>query len=129
MNKITDYLATCDIATLTPEGWIIVDVRNLTDFEGNVEKVKERILIVTRLVAMGAKVCIRCVCGLNRSNTIAIATLCYLCNKNEYLDTDWDRHYNFVKEIIPAMDIVPELEKTAKKALLEMYGGWKYKEW
>lgn len=125
MNKITDFLATCDIATLTPEGWVIVDVRNLTDFEGNVEKVKERIFIVTRLISMGAKVCVRCVCGLNRSNAIAIATLCYLCNKNEYLDTDWDRHYNFVKEKIPAMNIVPELEETTKKTLREIYSGWK----
>jgi hypothetical protein len=125
MNKITEFLATCDIATLTPEGWVIVDVRDITDFERNVEKVKYKILLVTRLISMGAKVCVRCACGINRSNTIALSTLCYLLTKDKYLDTDWDRHYNFIKAKIPVMALVPELVVTAKTALKELYAGWK----
>jgi len=125
MNKITEYLATCDIATLTHEGWVVVDVRDITDFEKDVEKVKYKILLVTRLIAMGAKVCVRCACGINRSNTIALSAMCYLYNKSVYLDSDWDRHYNIIKKTIPAMQILPELEETAKKALKELYAGWK----
>ena len=124
-NWITDYLGTCDIATLTPEGVVVVDVRDLSDFEKDVEKVKYKILLVTRLIVMGAKVCVRCACGINRSNTIALSAMCYLYNKSKYLDTDWDRHYNFIKEKIPVMQLVPELVVTAKKALKELYAGWK----
>lgn len=124
-NKITDFLATCDIATLTPEGWIIVDVRDLSDFDKDVEKVKKKILTVTGLIVSGNRVCVRCICGINRSNTIALAALCYLSNKSEYLDTDWDRHYNFMKKIIPKMLIEYDLIKTAWVALHQIYSGWK----
>jgi len=125
MNKIIDSLATSDIGELTPEGWIIVDVRDLTDFDKNVEKVKHKIMVVSHLLSMGEKVSVRCVCGINRSNTIAISVLCYRCNKNKYLDTDWDRHYLFMKKLIPKMMIERELELTAKKALKQLYAGWK----
>lgn len=125
MNKITEFLGTCDINTLTPEGWVIVDVRDMTDFCTDVEKVKNKILTVVGLIVSGNKVCVRCVCGINRSNTTALSVLCFLCNKSEYLDTDWDRHYNFIKKIIPAMLLQEELVETAKKALHQIYAGWK----
>jgi len=124
MNKITDYLGTCGIDTLTPEGWVIVDVRDMTDYSTDVEKVKHKILTVARIIVSGNKVCVRCVCGINRSNTVALSVLCYLCNKSLYLDTDWDRHYNYIKKIIPSMLLQGELIETAKKALHQIYAGW-----
>jgi hypothetical protein len=125
MNKLTDNLATGDIGELTPEGWIIVDVRDISDFEKNVEKVKHKIMIVSHLLSVGEKVCVRCICGINRSNTIALSVLCYRCNKNYYLDTDWDRHYTWIKKMVPKMMIERELELTAKQALKQLYAGWK----
>jgi protein-tyrosine phosphatase len=125
MNILIDSLATGDIGELTPEGWIIVDVRDLTDFDKDVEKVKKKIMVVSHLLSLGEKVCVRCVCGINRSNTIALSVLCFRCNKNEYLDTDWDRHYLWIKKIVPKMMIERELEVTAKKALKALYSKWK----
>lgn len=125
MNKLTEALGTCDCRDLTPEGWIVVDVRDLTDFEKDVTKVKHKIQLVNRLLNSGERVCVRCYCGINRSNTIAISVLCYRFNKNKYLDTDWDRHYLWAKKVIPKMMIVRELELTAKKALKQLYTEWK----
>jgi hypothetical protein len=125
MFEIIDNLIVCDIGDLAPEGWVIVDVRDLTDFEKNAEKVKRKIMVVSHLLNMGERVCVRCACGINRSNTIVISVLCYRSNKNVYLDTDWDRHYNWVKKRNPSMELVPEIVETAKRALKQLYAGWK----
>ena len=124
MFQITEFLATCDIAELPPEGWVTVDVRDLKDYEKDTEKIKQKIMFVTGLWAMGAKVCIRCVCGMNRSNTIAIATLCYVDSRSEDIDEDWEIHRKYVKRKVPRLLTELDIEKTAKKALTQLYSKW-----
>ena len=125
MFKITECLATCDIAGLPPAGWIVVDVRDLMDDETNVEKVKQKIIIVTKLWAMGAKVCVRCACGMNRSNTIAIASLCYIDMRAKDMEENWDKHWKFVKEKVPCLLTDLRIEKTARTALRQLYSKYR----
>ena len=84
--------------------------------ETNVKKVMKKIEIIGGLLAIGCRVCVRCVGGLNRSNCIAIAVMSYLVPHGD-LEETWEFHWKFTKERVPRMHIVPELEKTCKKAL------------
>ena len=58
MFEILPNLATCSfIESATPEGWIIVDIRDLNDNGNNtVEAVKDKIQLVGNLMCSGYKV-------------------------------------------------------------------------
>ena len=117
MDKIWFNLATCSLfESCTPEGWVIVDVRDLSDVESNVNKIMKKIEVISGLLSIGCRVCIRCVGGINRSNCIAIAVMTYLDLHGD-LEETWEFHWKYVKERVPRMHIVPNLERTCKKAL------------
>ena len=75
MYKIWDNLATASMFEMTPEGWIVVDVRDISDITKNTQEVKERMMLVGGLVANGWKVVIRCIAGINRSNVLTMPDL------------------------------------------------------
>ena len=104
------------LESCTEDGVIIVDVRDLNDGETDVKKVMKKIEIIGGLLAVGCRIAVRCVGGLNRSNCIAIAVMSYLVPHGD-LEETWEFHWKFTKERVPRMHIVPELEKTCKKAL------------
>jgi hypothetical protein len=119
-NWVWDNLGTIAlIESLTEDGVIIVDVRDLSDIETNVAKVKKKIIIVSSLMGLGCRVAVRCVGGINRSNTIALAVMCYM-NPQGDIDTTWDFHYNYLKVKVPRAHLVPNLTRTCKKALKEL---------
>lgn len=115
MYKITDYLATCNmIEGNTPEGWIIVDVRDLKDGKGNsIEDVADKIQLVANLLASGYKVVVRCQAGMSRSNHIACASLLY-CRTYDF----WDEAWNIVKTACPRAMNNTELYGTIKQAMI-----------
>jgi hypothetical protein len=106
----------------TEEGVIIVDVRDLKDGERDVKKVIMKIQVVTGLLAVGQRVALRCVGGINRSNTIALTVMCYI-NPQMSMEESWDHHYNILKSKVPQMHLQPDLVNTCKKALLKL-GRW-----
>ena len=117
MYQIWDSLATCSLMEgLTPEGWIIVDVRDLKDGEGNsIEAVKTKIIIIGNLLACGQKVCIRCLAGMSRSNTLACAAM-MLFTMNHH----WDHEWNVVIKACPRAHQNQDFVDTVKRALLEL---------
>ena len=119
-NWIWDNLGTIAlIESMTEDGIIIVDVRDLSDVETNVPKIKKKILIVSSLLCLGCRVAVRCVGGMNRSNSIALATMCYM-NPQGTVDETWDFHFKFIKEKVGRLHITPNIERTCKKALNEL---------
>lgn len=121
MPKILDNLATISLfESNTPEGWVIVDVRDLSDVESDANKIKRKIELVTGILCNGYKACVRCVGGLNRSNAIAIGVMCYI-EPHGSIDESWDFHYNFLKSQVNRAHITQEIERTVKKALKLLY--------
>jgi len=117
MYKIWDNLATCNLLeSCTPEGWIVVDVRDLKDGEGNdLEPVKMKIMVVANLMASGQKVVVRCLAGMSRSNTIACASMMMI-----NLDHTWDHYWHDVEKRCPRAAQNLNFVDTVKKALEEM---------
>lgn len=125
MFKILDNLATCSIyESLTPEGWIIVDVRDLSDVERDSGRIKKKIETIGSLLCMGVNVCVRCVGGMNRSNAIALSVMCYV-NPQGIVDESWDFHFKVLKEKVPRVYITPDIERTCKKVLKDLLGEFK----
>jgi predicted protein tyrosine phosphatase len=117
MYKITENLATCSLMeSLTPEGWIIVDVRDLSDVSTDVKAIGKKIETIANLMAIGHNVCVRCVGGINRSNAIALGVLCYLYPQGD-VDETWDYHFKFLKTKVGRAHITPNIERTIKKFL------------
>lgn len=107
------------LESMTEDGVVIVDVRDLSDVETNVPKVKKKILLVSSLLCLGHRVAVRCVGGMNRSNCIALATICYM-NPQGTVDESWDFHFKEIKEKVGRLHITPDIERTSKKALKEL---------
>ena len=119
-NWILPNLGTISIMESDTEpGAIIVDVRDLADSSRDVKAVMKKIQVITGLLAVGMKVAVRCVGGINRSNTIALAVMCYT-EPHLTLEDSWDVHYNVLKNRVPHMHLQPDLVATCKKALLEL---------
>lgn len=116
-NWIWDELGTISLLeSMTEEGTIIVDVRDLSDIETDVDKVKQKILIVANLLCMNHRIVVRCVGGINRSNAIALGVMCYMVPKGDLWET-WEHHYKKLRKKVSRAYITPQLERTVKKAL------------
>lgn len=117
MYEIWNNLATCGLMeSCTPEGWLIVDVRDLRDSgENSVEAIKKKIVIIANLLSSGEKVCVRCVAGQSRSNSIACAVMTYMTQAR-----DWNYMWEKVREKCPRAFANLEFQDIVKKALLEL---------
>jgi len=101
---------------LTEEGVIVVDVRDLSDIEKNIARVKDRINLIAGLLINGHRVAVRCVAGINRSNTFACAAMCLLLPKDDLNET-WNHHIEVIKGKVGRAQLNPTLVDTVKKAL------------
>lgn len=112
-----DNLATCSLLeSCTPEGWLIFDVRDLVDGGANdVEILKLKISTVANLIASGYKVCIRCLAGMSRSNSIACAAMMLFT-----LDHTWDHFWHEIEKVCPRARQNMDFVDIVKKALLEL---------
>ena len=120
-NWILENLGTIAlIESMTEDGVIIVDVRDLSDVETNVAKVKKKILVISNLMCIGHRVAVRCVGGINRSNCLAIAAMCYMDPQGDDVDQNWNFHSNWAKMKVHRLHYTPQLERTCKKALTEL---------
>lgn len=117
MFRIWENLATCSIFELTLEGWIIVDVRDISDTERDINKARNKIELIAGLIVNGHKVVVRCIAGINRSNAFACAAMCLIMPQNNDLDATWNHHYDVVKGKVSRAQINSELIDTIKKAL------------
>ena len=117
MYKIWENLATCSLLeSLTPEGWIVVDVRDLKDGKDNsVEAVKIKIAMIGNLMCSGQKVVVRCLAGMSRSNTIACASMMLFD-----ITHTWDHFWHIVEKACPRARQNLDFVDTVKKALEEM---------
>lgn len=116
--------------SMTEEGVVIVDVRDLNDVEKNVEKVVQKINIVTSLLLLGERVAIRCVAGINRSCGIALGVMCYMGAYKKFvkerdLSAEWNYTYKVLKAKVGRAMITPQLERTIKAALHKLDGRYK----
>ena len=116
MFEILPNLATCSIfESCTPEGWIIVDVRDLIDGAGNsVDEVGKKIELVANLLCSGHKVVVRCQAGMSRSNTIACAALLW-CR----VFPTWNDAWNLIKEKCPRAMLCMDFYDTVREASLK----------
>lgn len=104
------------LESMTEDGVVIVDVRDLSDVSTDVAKVKEKILIVANLLCMNYRVAVRCVAGINRSNAIALGVMCLIEPKEDLLTTlIW--HKEDLKKKVGRAHITPQLEGTVRKVL------------
>lgn len=117
MFKIWENLATCNLLeSYTPEGWIIFDVRDLNDSaENTIEALKIKIVLIANLMASGQKVVVRCMAGMQRSNTMACAAMMLFT-----MDHSWDHNWHVIEKACPrARQNLPFVD-IVKKALLEI---------
>jgi len=115
MYKIWNELATCSLLeSMTPEGWIIVDVRDLSDVETDVAKVKEKILIVANLLCLDKNIVVRCVGGINRSNAITLGVMCYMVPKGDLWET-WEHHLKKLKKKLDVLRLLRKWNEPLRK--------------
>lgn len=114
-----DHLATCNLLeSMTPDGWIIVDVRDLKDGTNNdIEAIKVKIEVIANLLSIGQKVTVRCCGGISRSNTIACAVMTFMLN---FEGRDFDYHWGKVKKACPRALINRGFLDEVKVALKEL---------
>jgi len=122
---IGENLGTCSMFELTERGVIIVDVRDLSDYETDIDKVREKMELIAGLTINGRRVMVRCVAGINRSNVLACAALCLLIPKQKDLNMTWNHHWEVVRRKVPRAQPTQELIDTVKKALWQT-GNFKY---
>lgn len=115
MFEILPNLGTCSIfESCTPEGWVIVDIRDLKDGTGNfIEDVAKKIELISNLMCSGYKVVVRCQAGMSRSNTIACAALMW-CRVFD----NWHDAWTHVQKCCPRAALNMDLFDTVKKALI-----------
>jgi len=111
--------------SMTEEGTIIVDVRDLSDVEKSIEKVMNKINVISSLLCMGEKVAIRCIAGMNRSCAIALGVMCYMGAKGTSVDETWEHHLKVLEHQVKRCQITPQLERTVKSALHKLDGRYK----
>jgi protein-tyrosine phosphatase len=108
----------------TPAGWIIVDVRDLSDDGKNtIEAVADKIQLIGNLLASGYKIVVRCQAGMSRSNTIACAAMVWI-NPNMY----WDEAWKKIEKVCPRARLNLKFYSNVKIALIKLcngYGGCK----
>lgn len=121
MYKIWDCLATCSmIESNTPAGWIVVDVRDLSDDgENSIEDVANKIQLIGNLLCSGFKVVVRCQAGISRSNTIACAAMVWI-NGEMYWDYAWKK----IEKACPRARLNLEFYDTVKQALIKLVNGF-----
>lgn len=121
MYEVSHNLATCNMLEgNTPAGWIIIDVRDLSDDgENSIEAVADKIQLVGNLLASGYKICIRCQAGMSRSNTIACAIMIWI-NPNMYWDDAWKK----IEKACPRARLNLDFYDTTKNALIELCNGY-----
>lgn len=121
IRKITKNLATAGWSDNIPLGWRTVDVwKNISDNEIFIKPVKDKIKEVLSLLSKGQKVCIRCACGMNRSNTLAVAVLTYLDRNSGLIKVKWLRYRNLVISKVDRAWLNPDLEYTCQQAVKEL---------
>jgi predicted protein tyrosine phosphatase len=104
------------LESCTPEGWIIVDVRDLKDSgENSVEDIKTKIYLVANLMASGQKIVVRCWAGMQRSNAIACGAMILMGNRHT-----WDHWWKVIEKSCPRARQNLEFVDIVKKALLEL---------
>lgn len=111
--------------SMTEEGVIIVDVRDLSDVEKSVEKVMNKINIISSLLCMGERVAVRCIAGMNRSCGITLGVMCYMGAKGADVNETWDHHYKNLKSKVGRAMINPQFERVVKAALHKLDGRYK----
>lgn len=111
--------------SMTEEGVIIVDVRDISDVEKNFKRVMNKINIATSLLLLGERVAIRCIAGMNRSCAIALGVMCYTGAKRKSVDEAWEHHLKVLKAKVKRCMITPQLERTVKIALHKLDGRYK----
>ena len=111
--------------SMTEEGVIIVDVRDLSDVETSINKVMSKISTISSLLCTGEKVAVRCIAGMNRSCGIALGVMCYMGAKGEDVNETWNHHYKNLKSKVGRAMINPKLERTIKIALHKLDGRYK----
>ena len=116
MFKVWNNLATASMFEMTEEGWITVDVRDISDITTDIQEVKERMMLVGGLVANGWKVVVKCIAGINRSNVLVCGVMCMLEPKDD-LDETWNTHWETVRRKVPRALANPTLYDTVKKVL------------
>lgn len=107
--------------SMTEEGVIIVDVRDLSDVEKDVEKIKREIRLIANLLCAGERVAVRCVAGINRSCGIALGVMCYMGSP---IDDTWEHHYKTLRSRVGRCMITQQFERVVKRAVKELVG-WK----
>jgi protein-tyrosine phosphatase len=114
---IWENLGTCSLLeSNTPEGAIIIDVRDIRDGKGNsIEDIKTKIVVIANLLSIGQKVIIRCIGGMSRSNTFACAVMTFMIQVH-----DWEYQMEKVKKKCPRAAPNLDLVDDIKKALEEM---------
>lgn len=117
MYQIWESLATCSLLeSCTPEGWIIFDVRDLKDSgENSIEAIKFKIAMAGNLLASGNKVCVRCLAGMSRSNSIACAAMMMI-----NLDHTWDYYWHKIEKKCPRARQNLQFVDLVKQALIEL---------
>lgn len=114
-SKIWENLATSSLLDVAPEGWIVLDVRDLIDGKGNsLDLIQRKIEVGVGLLSLGQKVVVRCVGGMSRSNLIACAIMTYMVNTK-----NWDYHWEKIRKVAP---ISPEMQlmDDVKQTLIKM---------
>jgi len=120
---ITENLGVINLSeSMTEEGVIIVDVRDLSDVEKNVDKVVKKIIIIGNLLCSGERVAVRCIAGINRSCGIALGVMMYMGNKKNDVDWTYDYHFDWLKRRVGRCMITPQFERTIKLALRKLDG-------
>lgn len=116
MYEILKNLGTCSMfESMTPEGWVIVDVRDLVDGpENDLEKIKSKIIVISGLMGCGEKVCVRCLAGMSRSNSMACAAMMFFGFHT------WDHNWKIIEKNCPRARQNLKFVDLVKKALLEM---------
>jgi len=104
-------LGTCALCEETPEGAIIVDVRDLEDNWNEPEEIRKKVKIILKAINMGQPVIIRCMAGISRSNALAVTTLCRMNGKN------WNENEMIVRQLVKRFQINMSLRDACKKAV------------
>jgi hypothetical protein len=124
MNKITSNLATGGWHDKVDAGWEVVEVwQGIEDNEIFIQPVRDKIEEVVYLLEKGAKVCVKCAAGINRSNSIATSALTYLDKGKESIEEKYQYYQKLVKSKVDRAWMDETLAITCQEAIKEMVLG------